>query len=176
MFLALLMFNVQAQDGKYMFSGVYEFSFSDEVTIKIGGATQTKSTGEWNQDGKVGKHTIDAKTLNALKEATSGKFKIEIEKKSIGTLHGMQVTDLSNGNVIKGIYNSKDHVFTFGSASSSKQGGATRTDVGVIKGKFSDDFSSITDGEFGILFVVGNAGAVVSANAIFYFTGTDTNQ
>lgn len=160
---------VQAQDGKYMHSSEYTFDFSDEVLIRIGGAAQTKSTSEWETDGTVGKHTIDKKTFNALKEATTGKFRIEIETKKVGTLHAMKVTDVQNGNILKGIYNEKDRKFTFGSAKTQQQGGATKTDIGVVKGQLSEDMSKITDGEFGIAFILGNSGAILTANAVFYF-------
>jgi hypothetical protein len=160
---------VEAQDSKYMFSGEFTLNFSDEVTIKVGGAKESKSAAEWEQGGKVGKHTINAKTFASIQQATSGKFKIEIEKKKVGTLHALKATDIESGKVVKGIYNDKDRKFTFGSAKSTKSSGATKTDIGVIKGQFSEDMDKINNGEFGIGFIAGNGAAVLSANAVFYF-------
>ena len=165
---------IQAQEGKYMFSKEFVLNFSDEVTIKIGGATQKKNTSEWENGGKVGKHTIDAKTFKSLQDATSGKFLIEIEKKKIGTLHGLRATDLETGKVVKGIYNHKDRKFTFGSAKSGKANGATKTDIGIVKGQFSQDMTTIQNGEFGIGFIMGNGAVVISASAIFYFEANPT--
>ena len=168
-FLTASVIAVQAQDSRYMYSQEFILEFSDEVTIKIGGAKENKTTSEWEQGGKVGKHTIDAKTFASLQEATSGKFKIEIEKKKVGTLHALKATDLESGKVVKGIYNDKDRKFTFGSAKSSKSGGATKTDIGVIKGQFSEDMLKIENGEFGIGFIAGQGAAIISASATFYF-------
>ena len=167
---------IQAQSGKYMYSKEFVLNFSEEVTIKVGGAAQKKNTSEWENGGKVGKHTIDAKTFKSIQEATSGKFLIEIEKKKIGTLHGLRATDLETGSIVKGIYNDKDRKFTFGSAKSQKSNGATRTDIGVVKGQFSDNMQTIQKGEFGIGFIVGNGAAILSANAVFYFEARQPEQ
>ena len=165
--------SLQAQDGKYMHSEIYKLTFSEEVMIQIGGAKENKSTSEWEKGSKVGKNEIDPALFAEMKKATSGDYKIEIEKKKIGTLRGMQVTNVETGKVLKGIYNEKDNKFTFGAMKSSKQNGATKTDIGIIVGKFSDDKKTIQDGEFGIGFVLGKSGQMLSSRAVFYFTAQE---
>jgi hypothetical protein len=169
MFIALG--NVSAQD-KYMFSGVYRLDFSDQVRIKVDGASQEKSTKEWNSGGKVGNHEIDAATFAKLQDATSGEFKIEIETKSIGTLHKVQFTDAKTGNVINGIFDAKKNEFTVGSSKGqTAANGASKTEIGIIKGTLSADKSTITEGTFDVGFIAGKAPAVISASATFTFTG-----
>jgi len=162
--------SLQAQDGKYMHSEIYKLTFSEEVMIQIGAAKENKSTTEWEKGSKVGKHDIDPALFEEMQKATSGDYKIQIEKKKIGTLHGMQVTNVETGKVLKGIYNEKDNKFTFGAAKTTQKNGASKTDVGIIVGKFSDDKKSIQNGEFGIGFIVGKSAQVLSARAVFYFT------
>ena len=166
----------QAQDnsgGKYMFTGVYTLDFSDQVKIRIGGATQEKSSKEWQGGSKVGNHTIDAATFAKLQEATSDKFKIEIEKKSIGTLHKVYATDLKTGKKVNGIFDSRKNEFTVGSSKGAQtKDGAGKTEVGIIKGKLNADKSEIVSGKFDVGFIAGKAPVLVSASANFTFTGT----
>ena len=162
--------SLQAQDGKYMHSEIYKLTFSEEVMIQIGAAKENRSTSDWEKGSKVGKYDIDPALFEEMQKSTSGDYKIEIEKKKIGTLHGMQVTNLETGKVLKGIYNEKDIKFTFGAAKTSQQNGASRTDIGIIVGQLSDDKKSIQNGEFGIGFVVGKSAQLLSARAVFYFT------
>ncbi len=171
----LLMFiavgNMNAQD-KYMFSGVYKLDFSDQVRIKVGGASQEKSSKEWKSGGKVGNHEIDAATFEKLQAATSGEFKMEIETKSIGTLHKVIFTDAKTGNVINGIFDARKNEFTVGSSKSQQAAnGAGKTEIGIIKGTLSADKSTITDGTFDVGFIAGKAPAIISASASFAFTG-----
>ena len=165
-------FTLEAQTIKYMFTGVYNLEFTDQVMIQVGGAKQNKSTSEWEGGSKVGKHTITPEMFEELQGATSSKFKMEIEKKKIGTLRGIQVTDLSTGKVMKGIYNEQDRKFTFGSSKTTKQGGATKTDMGVVTGKLSADKSTIEKGEFGVGFIAGKSPHVITARAVFYYSAT----
>lgn len=160
-----------AQNSPYMMSKTFKFTFSEEVMIQVGAAKENKSTKEWEKGGTVGKHPIDPALFEEIKKATSSQFLIEIEKKKVGTLHGMKVTDLETGKVIKGIYDEKDNKFTFGAAKTTHQNGGSKTDIGVIAGQFNDDLTSIQNGEFGIGFIAGKAPAVISARAVFYFSG-----
>jgi len=168
--------NLQAQNNKYMHTGIYDLTFSEEVMIQIGGAKENKTTSEWEKGSKVGKHQIDPAIFKEMQEKTSGKFKIEVETKKIGTLHGIRVTDLKTEKVMKGIFNEKDNKFTFGAAKTSKQGGGSKTDIGVIAGQFSKDKKTIENGEFGIGFIAGKSPHVISARAVFYYTATQVKK
>jgi hypothetical protein len=83
MFIALGSINAQ---NKYILKANCAFNFSDQVKIKVGGASQERSTKEWKGGGKVGNHEIDAATFAKLQAAASGQFKIQIDAKSMGTL------------------------------------------------------------------------------------------
>lgn len=159
-------------DGKYMFTGVYKLEFSDQVRIKIGGAAQEKSSKEWESGSKVGNHEIDAATYAKLQAATANEFKIQIEKKSIGTLHKVVATDIETGKSVNGIYDARKNEFTVGSSKGQQtKDGAGKTEVGIIKGKLSPDKSEIVSGKFDVGFIAGKAPVLVSASALFTFTG-----
>jgi hypothetical protein len=163
--------NITAQN-KYIVKANSAFSFSDQVRIKVGGASQERSTKEWKNGGKVGNHEIDAATFAKLQAATSGNYTMEIEAKSIGTLHKVILTDVATGKSINGVFDSRKNEFTVGS-SKTKQGanGAGKTEIGIIKGKLSADKSTITDGTFEVGFIAGKAPAVITASATFTFSG-----
>ena len=132
----------QAQDakkGQYMFTGVYNLEFSDQVKVKIGGAMQEKSSNEWKDGGsKVGKHTVDAATFAKLQAATSTSYTIQIETKSIGNLHKVRATDNNTGKIVNGIFDSRKNEFTVGSSKGQQaKNGSGSTQVGIVKGKFN---------------------------------------
>jgi hypothetical protein len=169
MFIALG--NINAQN-KYIVKAETAFSFSDQVKIKVAGVTQVKSTKEMKSGGKIGNHEIDAATFAKLQEATSGQFTMEIEAKSIGTLHKVIFTDVKTGKVMNGVFDSKKNQFTVGSSKSQQAAnGSGKTEIGVIKGTLSADKKTITNGTFEVGFIAGKAPAVVSASATFNFTG-----
>lgn len=172
MFIALGSINAQ---NKYILKANCAFNFSDQVKIKVGGASQERSTKEWKGGGKVGNHEIDAATFAKLQAAASGQFKIQIDAKSMGTLHKVKFTDVKSGKVIKGIFDARNNQFTVGSSKGQRAAnGAGKTQIGVIKGTLSADKSTITDGTFEVGFIAGKAPAVISSSATFTFTGRIT--
>ena len=160
------------ENGKYLFEGDFNLTFTDNVKIKIGGSQQNKTTDEWKSGAKVGKHTIDAATFTKLQEATSDKFTFKISAKPRGTFHDMWVTDLATGKTVKGVFNSKTKEFTFMDAKSQKTtSNSGRMAAGVISGKLVEDFSKINGGRFSIGWIAGKAPVIISADATFFFTG-----
>ncbi|MEZ5006966.1 MAG: hypothetical protein R2753_02310 [Chitinophagales bacterium] len=172
-FVAMGCMNAQQGQGQYMHTGTYTLQFDDNVKIKIGGAAQDQSSKQWQNGGKVGNTEISGEDFKKMQEATSSQFKFEIESKSIGTLHKIKVTDLSNGKTVNGIYDERKNEFTFGSSKSTNAGnGAGKVEIGVIKGKLDIDSSTITDGKYEVGFIAGKAPVLVSASATFTFTGS----
>lgn len=165
-----------AQDSKYMYSEDFSFAFSDDVKINVGGASKKQNAEQWEKGGKVGNHTIEPAIYKKLQDAVSSNFKIEIEKKSIGTLHRMKITDLDKGTSVFGTYNDRDRKFTFGSAKGQKQGGGQKTDISLGKGQFSEDMMTIENGELIVGTIMGKGGAVLTVGATFYYTGAHPGE
>lgn len=172
-FVAIGCMNAQQGQGKYKFEGVFTLNYSDDVRIEVGGASQTKSSGEWKSGSKVGKHEIDGKTFEKMKAAASKQFKIQIEKASLGTLHRAKVTDLKTNTSYTGIYDAKYKKLTFGDL----KGKSTGKDSGELKGGLVDcrvdtKTGEITKGNYSIVHAVNKGALILSIRAIFKFTGS----
>lgn len=172
--LVLGIFATQAQQ-VMSFTGVYELKVSDNVKIRSGGATKEQSSKEWKSGGKVGNQTIPADVYSKLESSVAKSYKIELASKTKGILKDAFLTDMGTNKRTKGIYNTQTREFLFGSASNVSTG--TNKDcgalnVGMVKGKLSEDMSKIENGEIGVGFIAGCKPVVISADATFYFTGT----
>lgn len=173
-FVGISIFTMQAQQ-TMSFTGSFDLKVSDNVKIRSGGATKEQSSSDWKSGGKVGNQSIPTDVYSKLEKSVAKSFKIELTEKSKGILKDAFLTDLSTNKRTKGIYNTKTREFLFGSSSNVSTGNNKNcgaVNVGLVKGKLSEDMTKIEDGEIGAGFIAGCKPTVISADATFYYTGS----
>lgn len=178
LFMCIGIAGAKAQNSNdFLLSADYQFTYSENVTVRVGAAVADKKRSELHSGTDVGNVKIDPKVYEKMEEQAGTSFHFEIKKYGLGALKEITMTNLKNGQMIKGLYDAQSRKFIFATAKGKKQNdNCGSIGLGTITGQFSMDMKSITPGNFGVGFIAGCNPVLVSAGVTFYYTGAQTSE